>query len=1386
MTALTSNPFTRILRAVSPAFLTALALLLSGSASAQVSVTATAGTPGPTPYANVGAAFTSINAGTHQGDITIGIIADTAEPASAILNASGSGAALYTSVMIQPVGGPRVITGSVVGAIIKLNGADNVTIDGRLAGAGRNLTVANSSVSAATAAIWLSSLGVGLGATNNTIRNLEIACGATQNTLTATTVGILMSGLTVSVTSNGDDNDNNAFIANRIIRARYGIVTRGQAANNNINPIVTDNIIGPAAFGPDEIGKTAILMQSDTGAIVSRNTIQFVGSCLLAQTCTTGADRVGIGIGSEAWSTTAVAGPTAGDYTVTKNVIHDIVEERTFSAVGILAGTTRAGLATNNLIANNFIYNIRANATPGDQVVGIGVSGGHTDRIIHNSIAITGDMDPGAAAASSTYGNAIRLAAASSAAHANLTLADNSIFMDVNSNTATLPFFAITVNSAAYSFGTGLMNNNNLFVNLGNLQMNTGGLSASSTAPTGATLFNTLAQWQTALTTPQDAASIQLNPLYNSNTADLHISGASPNLETALNLALADDIDGQPRPNGPNPDIGADEFYPTPGTVQFSSAAYSATEGGLTATITVTRTGGSSGAASVNYATVAGGSAIGGAACGGPVDAVDVAGTLNWANNDASPQTFVVTICNDGAPESSETVNFALSGAVTATLGTPNVATLTIQDTTFYSGFIFVGTTETFTSLTNPGGIFEILNNGGLSGNLVLNITSDLAGETGAVALNQWLEQGAGGYTLTLKPRGAPRTITGSAPLGLITLNGADRVTIEGSIAGGTAGPLVGGDPLLRELTINNTNVATSSAVISIVSGTSGAVNDTVRNVNIVGQDPVTTLAGIAIGGASPGSVGLDSDNARVENCSFRKSVIGIYTAGQSAANPNLGTVITRNDMTGTLVNRLRRAGILVFNQDGVEVSYNAIGGIDTNESIDAYGIGLGIQDATVTQVTGGGVTNAAVFNNRIDGIASTTAIGFSAFGIGVSGGTPGANTIYNNMISGITAPATAPDLVAGIFVAGAAGSTTRVLHNSVSLTGDRGAVANQVPGFGLAVSGSDPAVTVKDNIFHNIQTSGGGVNAKSYAVGLNTASFVNLDANFNDYYSAGANAGFFRTGSLAAAAGADYATLPLWRAAISDDAASLFADPLIVSATDLHLQGCAGSPAGGAGTPVPGVTTDFDGNARSAINPDIGADETGRMPVTASAGANGTITPSGLVPVSCGGNQLFTLTPAPGYTVLDLLLDGGSVGAPLTYNLLSVIAPHTLAASFRTNVGAVPDRLSLGTPLTIAKNTVTPSNLDLIWGDSCGAAQSDFAVYEGTLGTWYSHGPKTCSTAGAFSLTNITPAAGSAYYLIVPLSATTEGSYGTDSSGVQIPKGTGACFVPSDTSACS
>ncbi len=94
---------------------------------------------------------------------------------------------------------------------------------------------------------------------------------------------------------------------------------------------------------------------------------------------------------------------------------------------------------------------------------------------------------------------------------------------------------------------------------------------------------------------------------------------------------------------------------------------------------------------------------------------------------------------------------------------------------------------------------------------------------------------------------------------------------------------------------------------------------------------------------------------------------------------------------------------------------------------------------------------------------------------------------------------------------------------------------------------------------------------------------------------------------------------------------------------------------------------------------------------ITASAGANGTISPSGAVGVSQGGTQAFTITPSTGYHVADVLVDGASVGAVTSYTFTNVQANHTISASFAINTYTLT--ASAGAGGTIAPNGVTTVN---------------------------------------------------------------------------------------------
>ena len=108
------------------------------------------------------------------------------------------------------------------------------------------------------------------------------------------------------------------------------------------------------------------------------------------------------------------------------------------------------------------------------------------------------------------------------------------------------------------------------------------------------------------------------------------------------------------------------------GSVQFSSATYTANESGGVLTITVTRQGGTYNG-TINYST-SDGTAIGG------TDYTPTSGLLFFGENQNS-RTFDIQILNDAVSEGSKTINLSLTNPSTSfTLGNPNTATVTIID----------------------------------------------------------------------------------------------------------------------------------------------------------------------------------------------------------------------------------------------------------------------------------------------------------------------------------------------------------------------------------------------------------------------------------------------------------------------------------------------------------------------------------------------------------------------------------------------------------------------------------------------------------------------------------------------------------------------------------
>lgn len=95
---------------------------------------------------------------------------------------------------------------------------------------------------------------------------------------------------------------------------------------------------------------------------------------------------------------------------------------------------------------------------------------------------------------------------------------------------------------------------------------------------------------------------------------------------------------------------------------------------------------------------------------------------------------------------------------------------------------------------------------------------------------------------------------------------------------------------------------------------------------------------------------------------------------------------------------------------------------------------------------------------------------------------------------------------------------------------------------------------------------------------------------------------------------------------------------------------------------------------------------------------------------------------------------------------------------------------------------TKAGASITLNWFPSCSSADTNYEVYEGSVGSWYSHLPVNCLTGGTTA--TFPPASGDRYYVVVPRTVTNEGSYGKNSASVERPMSSSAC-VPQIVGTC-
>jgi|APCry1669189101_1035198.scaffolds.fasta_scaffold00032_1 uncharacterized protein (TIGR02145 family) len=705
------------------------------------------------------------------------------------------------------------------------------------------------------------------------------------------------------------------------------------------------------------------------------------------------------------------------------------------NASGVVYGIYIGG-GTTTYVYNNFLSDLRTpSANAAIPLAGIYVSSGTTNYLFYNTIYLN------ATSSGALFGSAAVYASTTPTVDMR-----NNILVNVSTYKGTGITAAYRRSSTTLTSYANIADNNLLYA---------GTASANNLLYyDGTNSDQTLATYKTRVS-PRDVHSVMENPPFINVAAtpyDLHISpsvatqcesGAFP---VTSPLAVTVDYDDNAR-SATFPDIGADEFAGimsdlTSPYIVYTPLNNTASTSARTLIATITDPSGvpvtgiglpvlywkiGAGAYSAATATSLGG------------------GQYQFSFGAGVVVTNVVSyyIC---AQDNVPTPNVGASPVAGTSGYTPNPPASATPPTTpssytimsGLSGTKTVGTGGDYINLTGATGAFLAINSSILTGNLTLSIISNLT-EDGTNALNQWMEDGAGGYTVTIQPNSTTeRLVSGAVANGMIRLNGADRTVIDGRSGGSgrylrfrntnTSNPVFilindATNNIIRSSYIESPTTATSGIILfSTTTGTTGNDNNTITD-NVIRDR--TDATGVPLNGIiSVGTSGMDNSSNTISNNEIANfSSYGIYLITGSGDS----WTVSGNSFYSSLATPPSTSQYAIYFGQGSSsvnnvISGNFIGGQSANcgggywvnsGAISFYGIYL----YSSTQTT-------SVQNNTIQNISLTNTGPATFRGIYAYMGTIDIGSVTGNLIGSLSTPASI--LIAGTGVpAGIQGYTT-------------------------------------------------------------------------------------------------------------------------------------------------------------------------------------------------------------------------------------------------------------------------------------------------------------------------------------------------------------------------
>ena len=440
----------------------------------------------------------------------------------------------------------------------------------------------------------------------------------------------------------------------------------------------------------------------------------------------------------------------------------------------------------------------------------------------------------------------------------------------------------------------------------------------------------------------------------------------------------------------------------TPGLIEFESSTYSAAEGN-TATVNVTRTGGSDGAYSANIVTgLAGDSAtLADYTFGG------VTTTLNWADGDSATKSLSVQLSDDVIVEGTEVLTFTLASGTPAILGTVLQTTLSIVDTTTSGTIQFDSTTYT----TSEGGnaAINVSRTGGSDGPITATLSLGAIGDSATTAdyitpaslLLNWVDGDSNTKTVLLPA------------INDTLVEGTELVTVNlGSVNTSILGMITQSAIIIDDATSPGT-LQFESAIYSVTEGQSVTINVS----RVGGSDGAYSAAVVVSGGSAnntdysdPGSVQLNwadgesSTKSLTINTSSDINVEGDETIVLSLSSATPAILGSPANTTITVIDA-SDPGIIQLDN----VSYSVIEGGSIDIGVVRTGGSSGIITATIDFGVNGDTATSTDYTTPVpatvswqDGESGLKIVTLQALNDGQIEGNETLNITLNSTIAGV------------------------------------------------------------------------------------------------------------------------------------------------------------------------------------------------------------------------------------------------------------------------------------------------------------------------------------------------------------------------------------------------